>query len=132
MESIGYKVVTKINSKSFGPATNLALQSVRYRIGKTTTHDPEQAGPMVVFDTLKHAEQFICNLNVDFVVGGISSIILCILKVSYVESEFRAVWKHIGRYISEQHIVSLPDGTSLAKSVTPLEKISPLYELSDK
>ena len=127
MESIGYKVVSKINSKSFGPATYLALQSVRYRIGKTTTHDPEKAGPMAVFDSKENAIQFISAIYADCV----TSETLYILKVSYVESNLRALWKHIGRYISEYHLLQLPPGTFLAESVTPLEELPGSYEVSN-
>ena len=122
MESIGYKIVSKINSKAFGPATKLALQSVRYRIGKTTTHDPEKAGPMAVFDSEENAIRFISVIHADCV----TSDTLYILKVSYVESNFRVLWKHVGRYM----LVQLPLGTSLAESVTPLEELPGSYEVA--
>ena len=125
MESIGYKIVSKINSKAFGPATKLALQSVRYRIGKTTTHDPEKAGPMAVFDSKENAIQFINAIYADCV----TSETLYILKVSYVESNLRALWKR--RYISEYHLLQLPPGTFLAESVTPLEELPGSYEVSN-
>lgn len=124
---IGYKVVSRENSKSFSPATRSALQSFRYRISRETRRDPDQSGPIAIFDSLEHAEEFAGTC------GG------HILKVEYVPSEEQRLWKKNppvfvkngwgGGYHAESNGISemedgFPAGTIFAESVYPLEQIA--------
>ena len=128
-DKIGYKVVTRINSKSFSPATVSALQSFRYRIDKETTRFERTSGPMALFSSLDDAIDFAESEKV----RGKT-----ILKVIYEESEDSSVWKknppsfvsngwgkgyHAESNGIQEKTKGFPRGTIFAESIYPLEVV---------
>lgn len=122
---LGYKVVEKPFPKSIVmvPATTLALQRVKYRIGQTTYR--EDCGPFAVFKRLKDAARWMSN--------GYGN---TILLVEWDESDEHRLWKRLpprrvrkqwgrGYYYERQGIdekrSGFPVGTCFAESVTPLK-----------
>ncbi len=121
---LGYKVVA--GKKSFRPATPLALQRVRYRLGETTTRDDYDAGPFAVFQRLRDAARFAREYGER------------ILLVEYEPSAERHLWKkrspsftrsRYGRgYYAQSNGVDVKDsdfprGTEFADEVTPLRVV---------
>ena len=117
---IGFKVVR--GKKSFRPATDLALQRIRYRIGETTSQS--DCGPFALFESLEDARSF-AKKHGD-----------CILICGYVPTEENTLWKKAkpvfsrnkrsrsGYSISsggieEREIECCPEGTILASEITP-------------
>ena len=122
---IGYKVVS--GKKSFRPATSLALQRIRYRIGETTEQDLSEYGPFAVFDDLSSARKFAENHG------------QCILLVEFEESNQSMLWKKNPPIFSRNRTYSrgystssggiteknggFPLGTLFARSITPIRVI---------
>ena len=121
---IGYKVVTRVNKKSFKPATGFALQSIRYRLNEATYQDDDVSGAFAVFENLERAEIF-------FKCYGTA-----ILEDEYVESDEARMWKKNkpnfvrNRYgkgyhaecagISVLEADDCPSGTVFAEMVKPI------------
>jgi hypothetical protein len=76
---LGYKVVN--GKRSFKPATDSALQCVRYRVGEMTTREEIDAGAFAVFANLAAAQAFAQKYG------------NAILEVEYTASKECALWK---------------------------------------
>ena len=124
-KEIGYKVVRIKNSKTFKPATELALQKIEYRIGKETTRfgNEKAFGGFAVFENLERAKKWLENYGEK------------ILKVEYIKSN-DTLWKKnppsyckgYNGYFAQSNGVSYfegnyPEGTVVADYVKPLELV---------
>lgn len=123
-----YKVVCRSNSKEFEPCTSLALQRIRYCIGKETIKEETEYGPFALFETEEQARNFARGFTYPV------SILLC----EYEPSNETAVWKKNppsfvkgwkGYYaqsngITQKCLDECPNGTVLADVVIPLELIA--------
>ncbi len=134
---IGYKVVSAVNGKSFGPVDPASLQRIRYRIGKWTEQNPYEYGPFSVFQTLEDAKKWL--------EGMIYWNRPPILEVEYTSAldskgdPFRYLWKKSpptftgrrwgGGYYAEAGDIEFlflgkcPKGTDLAFSLRPLRVV---------
>lgn len=132
-QETGYKVAlpTGPRAASFKPATDLALQSIRYRIGQTT--EPTDSGPCGIFPTLERAREW-ANDSRAVPAGAV------VLEVQYSPSTQKTLWKRqpptfvrnsYGRGyhpesngITEKPLSTCPAGTILADAVTPIRVIT--------
>ena len=134
MEQIGYKVVRVAKSGALIPATKIANQSFRYRVGETTRINPAIHGPMGVFSIPEAAWEFLERENHAFR----GPIAMEVLKVKYVESREKDFWKRVWRWRNMRRVatsikkikgvgyvkywgISTPAYTRFASEVTPLE-----------
>lgn len=107
---IGYKCVREWNGKWYSVAVTKPAK-VEYHLNMETV--PNQPfGPLCVFKSLRTAEFF--RQNIIFYPKD-----KIILKVKYIPSNQEIVWDNV----STDKLQSLPEGTILADSVTPIKVI---------
>ena len=119
---VAFKVVCGKRA-SFRPATSLALQRIRYRIGEETVQY-EDHGPFALFETLAAARNFLVCYG--------DQILIC----AYEPSEEEKLWKRkppvfsrnrrnsrgysiSSGGVAERECEDCPEGTVLACAVTP-------------
>jgi len=132
--TLGYKVVTRRNSRAFEPCTTAALQRIRYRIGKKTERQPDEFGPFAVFESEQAAMKFL-EKHGD-----------AVLEVEFTESNDKSLWKKLAPSFERnrnsprgyspvangktEKFEGFPSGTLFADEVTPLRRVDHLRETS--
>ncbi len=127
---LGYKVMYSRNknitrTETFEPATDVSLQSIRYRLGQVVEQDPDEHGPFAIFAHKSDAQDWYQEY-------GSALYVVAYLPAPEDETE---LWKKLpptfvhGQYggyyaessgTQEHQIEECPEGTVLAKAVMPL------------
>lgn len=107
---IGYKCVREWNGKWYSVAVTRPAK-VEYHLNMETVPN-QYFGPLCVFKSLNAAELFLQNIM-------FNRKDKIILKVKYIPSSQKEVWDSVSR----GDLRTLPEGTILADSVTPIKVI---------
>lgn len=65
---VGYKVIS--GTRSFKPATDVALQRIRYKLGQITKREEQEYGCFAVFTTYDAAEKFSVKYGTHIILVG--------------------------------------------------------------
>ena len=124
---IGYKVVGS-GKTSFRPATDLALQRIRYRIGQTTYQDSAEFGPFAVFARLRDAARWaekwgekVCLIEYQEAAGE-----TCLWKKNpptFTRNRWGKGYHAESAGVTEKPLDDCPRGTVLASAVTVLQVV---------